>query len=70
MLNADISIVRNMTDFMQADGEVTCEFRLPAAERCPLASTIIKAGQYRESNDLFVADFFAAFSQMLETGLV
>lgn len=40
------------------------------AERCSLASTLGKARESREDNDLFLNDFFKAFSQMLETGIL
>ena len=71
MLNADIAIVRDMSGgFLAANGDANCTFSFQdPTQRCPLASTLSKAGEYRNNNSLFLSDFFIAFTKVLEKGL-
>jgi len=69
MLNADIAIVRDFDDSLDVGGEVSCTFRFPVEDRCPLAATLTKAGVYRNNNDEWLDDFKEVLILMLEKGL-
>jgi hypothetical protein len=76
MLNADIAIVRDLEGaddngnvYLEQDGEANCSFRFPRTNRCPLAATLSKAGIYRSNNSVWLGDFKAAMTIMLEKGM-
>jgi hypothetical protein len=71
MLNADIAIVRDLgvQDNVEPSGFATCTFRFPKASMCPLASTLSKAGEYRENNLKWLKDFKKVLYLMLDKGL-
>ena len=78
MLNADIGMVRDLTDFLnETTGEVKCKFacagsttcpqNLPPA--CPFASQTFNISvAYKFNNTLWLNDFKAAFNKMLTNG--
>jgi len=81
MLNSDISMVRDLTDYMNEDtGEVTCQFRCNGRVSnqncdntpqpvCPLATmTFDFAAEYKFNNTLWLTDFRSVFSAMLVHG--
>ena len=71
MLDSDVAIVRDFIEYLHEEtGEVTCEFKTKKEQstRCPFASVIDVAKEYRDDNKLWVEDFQVAFSKMLVTG--
>ena len=83
MLNADIALVRDITDFLEPDGRVTCRFLEGRGgggggggggnnnnnPGCPFAAMTIRfMGEYRNNNALWVNDFRAVFTKMLTHG--
>ena len=70
MLNADIAIVRDLGNGkLDQNGKPLCSFRFPQFKKCPLASTLNKAGEYRDNNDLWLADFKIVLLKMLKKGM-
>jgi hypothetical protein len=72
MLDADIALVRNVEDYIDAStGEVTCTF-LPkntVVPACPYASvTLDFAAEYKKDNTIWLNDFRDVFSSMLVHG--
>lgn len=69
MLNTDIALVRDLTDNIDTEtGEPSCSFR--GGGRCPLAAqTLAQAGVYRANNDIWLADFKAAFVKMINKNM-
>lgn len=77
MVNADMAIVRDLTDYIDEDGNVEgCLFRCKrnngdgcTLPRCPYAAdTIYIAQEYKHNNAVFLEDFESAFLDMLEHG--
>jgi hypothetical protein len=70
MLNADIALVRNLTeDNMADDGEVSCDFI--GEGRCPHAiGSLEVAAEYRLDNELWLTDFADVLHRMLDHGYV
>lgn len=80
MLDADIALVRNVTDYMNAStGEVKCTFLCQNGDcsvpnkgpvpACPYASvTLDFAAQYKNDNLLWLNDFQSVFNAMLNYG--
>jgi len=68
MLNADIAIVREITDRnMRPDGTVTCNF--VGAGRCPVAERSFRfAVEYTFDNLLWLNDFYRVFEIMITSG--
>jgi hypothetical protein len=71
MLNVDIAIVRDLgvNNNLRPNGLATCVFRVPEVSMCPLASTLSKAGVYRENNLEWLQDFKTVLYLMLNKGL-
>ena len=69
MLNADIALVRDFEDHQLNDGRVTCAFRANNNNACPYAEMTLQfMGEYRNDGDLWVRDFEAVFTKMLNFG--
>ena len=74
MVNSDISLVRNLTGEIGAEGEVGgCQFKcnrrncaLPACPHAPETLDIV--AEYKFENAVWLEDFESAFKVMLETG--
>lgn len=68
MLNADIALVRNLTnDNMASDGEVSCAFI--DENRCPHAADSLDfAAEYRLDNELWLNDFSDVLKRMVNAG--
>jgi hypothetical protein len=71
MLNVDMAIVRDLgvNGNLESSGFATCTFRFPEVSMCPLASTLSKAGVYRENNLEWLQDFEKVLKLMLNKGL-
>jgi hypothetical protein len=71
MLNVDIGIVRDLGENsnLEPNGAATCTFRFPEVSMCPLASTLSKAGVYRDNNLEWLKDFKKVLHLMLNKGL-
>ena len=70
MLNVDIALVRNLEGGKLTDkGKPLCTFRFPEQKRCPAASTLSKAGLYRENNSAWLVDFKKVLIAMLKKGM-
>jgi len=73
MLNADISLVRDMEGYMDDDGEVSCEFEENGNDPvdsvvCPAAHTLPQMALYRHNNLVWLQDFQAVLGKMLISG--
>jgi metal-sulfur cluster biosynthetic enzyme len=72
MLNTDIAIVRDLgtAKDLDAEGHAKCSFKNnPFPRRCPIASTLTKAAEYRDDDVAWLNDFKVALKIMLEKGL-
>jgi hypothetical protein len=69
MLNADMGLVSNFEGYIDTDtGEVSCAMPNSAdstLELCPSASTLDKAAEYSQDNELWLRDFHDAFTKMM-----
>jgi hypothetical protein len=64
MLNVDVALVRDTQDLGFLPD---CTFHAP--NRCPLADTLTKTGEYREDNSQWLSDFKKVLVRMLGKGL-
>ena len=69
MLNADIALVRDFTDFIDDEGEVSCSFRFTNNNACPYAAmTLDFMGEFRLNNRVWVEAFQEVLTKMVEHG--
>jgi len=78
MLNSDLSLVRDFTDYLQGSGEVSCQFRCRNQDSvkceteptvCPYAAeTFDLMVEYKFDGSQWLVDFRDAFSRMLTNG--
>jgi hypothetical protein len=71
MLNVDIALVRDLgeNNNLESNGSATCTFRFPVESMCPLASSLSKAGVYRDNNLTWLKDFKKVLNLMLKKGM-
>jgi len=77
MLNADIGMVRDLTDHLDQAGNVTCKFACPNSTTCPqqgppacpfASQTFNLSVAYKFNNSLWLTDFKNTFNKMITTG--
>ena len=78
MLNADIGMVRDLTNFLNATtGEVKCKFACPGSTTCPqngppacpfASQTFNTSVEYKFNNTLWLNEFRDAYNKMLING--
>ena len=71
MLNVDIALVRDFTDFIDDDGQVTCRFKNAGNNQvnCPhAAATFEVMADYRNNNTLFLHEFRDVMNLLLVHG--
>jgi hypothetical protein len=68
MLNVDVGLVRDLSGgyVLAQDAYKFCKYRNPVKLRCPVAPSLTKADEYSKDNLLWLKDFKAVLSKMLE----
>lgn len=73
MLNTDIALARDFTNYLDSTGAVTCSFTECVNEPCskdpcPAATTMSILEEYRANRTLWIADYELAYQKMILNG--